>query len=460
MRTSVLIVCAVLSLALATSAQAVSIGSFSGGDVGEGLDLDGSIIYAVNIGPNVNTGAPSQVRDAAFLGDNFGNAPVAGQTSPGTGISITAPNRIAAGGWGNAEYGATANDNNLEFVMESIRWNVPPGVGVNLPNLTAGDSYRIQLLFAEQCCDRGFDVEFEGSVIAPGFVPRAVQGVPNNSSMGAVVEHTFVALDKEANVRLLSTGAFPDNNPILNGVTIEHLNAAGPAIFRSINVGSFTGGDPGEGLDLDGVFTHGVNVGGPAQTAGAAMFANGLPGNNPANAVVGANNHIPNWAPGANFGATPADDALESVMQSIRWTANNQLDGQVSVTLSDLLPGRTYQSQWILSENCCNNREMDVFLDGQLVATNINTAAAQGGNTPNPTMGGVITLVFTATDSMALIEFDGSIPQPGQVLDQNPTLAGFTVELLPPNIPEPTTAVFAVLAVGGLALRRRRHLQT
>ena len=445
-----LAVVALSTLFLVLPSQAVTIGSFSGGDVGEGLDLDGTFVYAVNIGPNANGGAPNQVRDAAFVADGFGDNPVGGQTSAQTGISIVATNRIGAGGWGNAEYGATSNDNNLEFVMESIRWDFPPGTAFNLPNLTVGDTYKLQLLFAENCCNRGFDVELEGATIAPGFVPRVTQGVANNSSMGAVVEETFVATDTVANIVLRSTGAFPDNNPILNGLTLEHLNANGPAKFQSIVVSSFTGGDVGEGLDLQGNFTHAVNVGGPSVAAGDVIFADGNPGNNPINAVVGANNHIPNWAPGANLGASADDDAIETVMQSIRWTANNQHDGNVSVHLSDLEPGALYKTQWIFSEACCNNRGIDVLLDGQVVLLGFSPGVAQGGATPNPTRGGLLTLIFQATDSMALIQFDGF----AQATDQNPTLAGFTVERL--AVPEPATGLLAMIAAGMLGRRRRR----
>ena len=68
---------AVIALLIATgSTRAASVGTFTGGDAGEGLDLEGTFIYAIDTGSN-DTGAPigpdRPVGDAVFK-DNWGRA--------------------------------------------------------------------------------------------------------------------------------------------------------------------------------------------------------------------------------------------------------------------------------------------------------------------------------------------------------------------------------------------------
>src|SRR5262245_54140501 len=94
----------VAGIALATAASSAAlygqatVGTFTGGDPGEGLDMQGNFLYAVNVGPDLTGG---RVGDAIFTGDNV------------AGISVSANNSIAAGGWGAVNYGATLNDQNL-----------------------------------------------------------------------------------------------------------------------------------------------------------------------------------------------------------------------------------------------------------------------------------------------------------------------------------------------------------
>src|SRR5204862_1766211 len=89
-----------------------------------------------------------------------------------------------------------------------------------------------------------------------------------------------------------------------------------PTVLTNIVIQAFTGGDPGEGLDLQGTFKYAVNVSsaGAAGKAGDADFtADNVPG-----VTVIAPNNIPNWDTPA-YGDTAADDVIEKVMQSIRY---------------------------------------------------------------------------------------------------------------------------------------------
>ena len=193
-----------------------SIGLFTGGDPGEGLDMEGNFAYAINVG-----GAPGRVvGDAQFTdGSEVG---MRNGTSPGA--TITDDNEIPV--WGDrsslAEYGDTPNDNNLEFLMRSIRWSdAPTSMDVNL-QVQAGTPYRLQLLFDEQCCDRGFDIRVEGQLLVDNFNVQLTQGGAEINDQGALFSYDIVAPDSELNISLGGYNVLaPDNNPILNAVTLE-----------------------------------------------------------------------------------------------------------------------------------------------------------------------------------------------------------------------------------------------
>ncbi len=143
------------------SPHAATVGAFTGGDPGEGLDLQGYFTYAVNVGPS---GFGGRVGDAVFTGDS----------TPG--VSISAVNEIAA--WHTAAYGGTANDKSLEFVMRSIRWSAPPDMVTVRLAVETGVQYKLQLLFADNSANRGFDFYVEGNIEEYAFCPGAYQEEP------------------------------------------------------------------------------------------------------------------------------------------------------------------------------------------------------------------------------------------------------------------------------------------
>lgn len=192
---------------------------FTGGDEGEGLDLDGTFLYAFNFG---TPGAAGLARDANFTADS---AP---------GISWSAANEIP--NWHGPAYGDTVNDDVVEQVMQSIRWNTGP-VQVNLANLVPGQTYKLQLLFAEQCCSgRGFDIRVEGLLLVNDLLPASIQGGAGNTAQGVVVTYQFQAPDSALNIELTSDlttdPAILDHNPILNGVTLETVGTAAPDLKK------------------------------------------------------------------------------------------------------------------------------------------------------------------------------------------------------------------------------------
>ncbi|HUF62330.1 MAG TPA: LamG-like jellyroll fold domain-containing protein [Verrucomicrobiales bacterium] len=203
-------------------AISISTSVFTGGDPGEGLDLDGEFLYAINLqGP-----AAGSVRDAIFTGDAV------------AGFSHDFPNEI--GDWHAPAYGDTINDNNLELVMQSIRWNAGPA-DLSLAGLDPGKNYKLQLLFAESCCDRGWDILLNGLKFFNDFNVQRQQGGINNTSQGVVVTYSFTALSDSLSIGFLPGTPFPDNNPILNGLTLEQMPpplASGLAAYWDFNAGA------------------------------------------------------------------------------------------------------------------------------------------------------------------------------------------------------------------------------
>ena len=184
-------------------------GTFTGGDAGEGLDFDGNFEYAVNVRGN----GGGTIGDANFTNDSA------------SGVTVTAARQILS--WHGANYGNTANDNALEYVMQSIRWS-PRGTDVltvALDNLTIGNNYSLQLLFAESCCTRGFDIFAENLMIVDDFSPYALQGSTNNTTKGAFVRYDFTAADTTLNIAMGGSAPYNDNNPILNGLTLENTTS-------------------------------------------------------------------------------------------------------------------------------------------------------------------------------------------------------------------------------------------
>ncbi|MCA9172117.1 MAG: hypothetical protein KDB23_30835, partial [Planctomycetales bacterium] len=124
------------------------IGAFTGGDPDDGLDFSGNFVYAFDVGgPGGTSVGDANFEDGSELG-----------LDPGTGVFITDANEIDA--WHVPEYGDSVDDDALEFVMQSIRWNTPPGLEIDLP--VEDGLYQLQLMFAENCCERGFDISVEG----------------------------------------------------------------------------------------------------------------------------------------------------------------------------------------------------------------------------------------------------------------------------------------------------------
>lgn len=399
---------------------------FYGADPGEGLDFQGRFLYAVNVGGPGGI----QVGDAQFTTD--------------TGL-ITAENQISS--FTTPNYGATTNDNNLETIMQSIRWTETGNGGIEdititLPGLEIGRTYKLQLLFGDNWSQRHCAVDINGSRVVGDLPSAGIQGVYGSSpTQGAVLVHQFVA-DRSTMTIVLNGQPVSghDRNPLVNAFTLEDLGVA-----SRTTVSTFTGGDPGEGLDFQGVFIYAVNIGGPGgMQIGDARFTadTATPG-----LKVNAENHAPNWS-SPNYGASPNDDVLETLMQSARWTDTRNPQNvlsrgeTVSLELANLIPGQEYVLQ-LLFGNTGTGRGFDVVINDTLVLDNFSPAAYGASDS----VGVVVTHRFEATSSLLSIVLDGypmDVQNPFDLPD--PVLFALTLEA----VPEPSSWI--LLLLGGLAV--------
>jgi hypothetical protein len=553
---------------------ATRIGVFTGADAGEGLDLDGTFLYAIHLGTDFDVG---QIRDAYFTPDmDYSQTPPAPLIA---GVNVLAQNRAV--NWNpNPTFGDSPNDASLNLFMNTIRWSdvvnvARPNVVVELGNLAPGGVYKLQLLFAEACCARAFDIFVDGWQVADDFSPQLYQGT-NPKSTGAVVTHTFVARGDMVTATLDGRGVtgleYTDHNAILQAATLELLAApadsdgdtlpdaweqqmfgdlsqtasgdpdgdgltnkdeflnytdptkadmdkdgltdrqevmtyrtdpgqadtdsdglkdgaevntyhsdplrrdtdsdgvndaaevaAGtnlndpPAQFRAIKVERFAGGDPGEGfddqgnatdgVDLQGTFLYAVNVS-TAGPAGKAYDANFTAETVPGVTIVAVNN-IASWD-NPDYGASPADNVLEKVTQSIRYAPT------VSVRLAGLVPGSTYKMQMFFYEQCCANRGFNIYADGTLITENFVPAETQGG-AGVVTSGAMVSFEFTTPRDSLYVVLDAAAASREDLTDPNALLDGFTLEIL--NLATPPTITLARLPNGQLTVSTDGTLQ-
>lgn len=202
--------------------SSTSLGVITGGDAGEGLDLDGKFLYALAIG--ANPALSVKVRDATFRGLVNSEVP---------GANLVALNRIE--NWYRVDFGDTANDDNLEQATTSIRWSPAgdpntPQVILTLQSIKVGARYQVQLIFGEQCCNRGFDVFFNNKLVVKDFNPGVQQGGIGIGTAEALITHSFVAAGPTLEIRLDGRSAsedYPDHNAIFNAITVEEVSGPG-----------------------------------------------------------------------------------------------------------------------------------------------------------------------------------------------------------------------------------------
>ena len=164
-----------------------------------------------------------QIRDALFKGFRIDEVPgaslVAGNTNPN---------------WYVVDYGESPDDDNLEAATSSIRWSAaggsPAQVTLTLANIKVGAQYKLQFMFGEQCCNRGFDVLVDGKLIVKDFNPGVQHEGVANGTQEALITHTFLATSATLEIKFdgnTSSSDYADHNAIINAVTLEETGTAG-----------------------------------------------------------------------------------------------------------------------------------------------------------------------------------------------------------------------------------------
>lgn len=222
-----------------------------------------------------------------------------------------------------------------------------------------------------------------------------------------------------------------------------------PLLVPAATVTTFTGGDVGEGLDLDGTFVYALDTGGAGgQTVRDAVFTNAA--TTTGVTLVNAQANFPGMA--VSYGASTDDDQLESVINPGILLSNNSNDGGLSnfsfrVDMANLTIGMDYKLQALFHEfggyTTAGSRVTNVSINS---GANIQFDAPGLGSTSTNGVGVVVMETFTAASTTASVfvaynNVDG--------VDQ-PALSAITLEV----IPEP--ASLALLMGGGLFMGVRR----
>ena len=186
---------------------------FSGADEQEGLDLNGEFVHAINFGGEAIT---------------IGDAMFASHMSKG-GFSVL-PVQVNTEFGVRPKLGDTPADQALESVMHSIAWQYSPeSIAIDLP-VTAGERYKLQLMFSEPLGrkHRHFDIAIDGIVVVDEYDPTSITRELRDTSpprtMGAAYVSQFVAESDVVRVELNPGQDGPgDPNPYIQALTLEQI---------------------------------------------------------------------------------------------------------------------------------------------------------------------------------------------------------------------------------------------
>jgi len=184
-------------------------------------------------------------------------------------VTITAPNQIdnwagATAFTGGTEGSAAA----LSEIMRDIRWQgAPNALDVSVAGLTAGSTYKVQLLFNEGADrDRGWDIAVNGELAVDNFNSEGGDGTWTNANGFSYNVDATAAADGTIAVKMQNNigGAAQvaaDGNPILQAVIVSSTVEVLPIVDIDL-----TGADLGElatitnSGTLDGDFTAEVDT--------------------------------------------------------------------------------------------------------------------------------------------------------------------------------------------------------
>lgn len=190
------------------------------------LDLDGNMIYAVNVSPNVE--------------ENFSIGDLMFTSSENT-AGVTLSSTHSRDNWlDRPQFAESQGSEALESIMWDMRFSTRGEVNIDMA-VTEGSEYQLQLLFSDAFWTeegmRRFDVVIENALAIDEFDIASVTGPREGAvNRGAVYTLTFVAMDNNLDIDLLHGTTGQDSIPLINGFTLEMVPS--PASLALLAVGS------------------------------------------------------------------------------------------------------------------------------------------------------------------------------------------------------------------------------
>lgn len=216
------------------------------------LNLDPStVVIAVNSFGDIDR----EVNGVTFLEDTTGTGVV---TNNGVTVTTSAVNSIldwanpARGGVSPEYTGADATStDNLELIMESIRWSpAPDPITIDIAGLNSGATYEVKLLTNEGrgTSSRQWDIAVEDELVVDNYTSEGREVVndwtanngfayvgefeaPADGTLNIVMQQQFGGIDPR--------GA--DNNPILQGIIVTEVGPGTPFIITNLDYDKATG---------------------------------------------------------------------------------------------------------------------------------------------------------------------------------------------------------------------------
>lgn len=209
---------------------------------------------------------------------------------------------------------------------------------------------------------------------------------------------------------------------------------AKPGPPASTSAGTFTGGDPNEGLDLQGDFAYAANLGGTTGVIlGDATFVGeaagaGTTATFEAGASVTSPSRVASFVV-PNFGNSVNDQRLSELVRSIR-TGISPAKPSLDLTV---VSGTRYKLQLLFVDNPGVKRGFNVVVNGQVAMANFVPGDYVLVGTTNQStrgIGVVVTHTFEASSNSLRVELDGAGASNPLLTDRDPVISAFTLERL------------------------------
>lgn len=206
-------------------------GTYSGGDVGDGLDLyqpTSQYLYALDLGK-------TSAGNLTVGNVTFNPVDVVTPSAP-TGVTVTGTSlsnlpTYGDGGFFTYAFGATANDDNLELISKSNGQGGPLTLTLSLGALPTGSQYQLQLLFIDDFLagTRLTNIVVDGTAVvtglnqrstinaAGGYTPASPTSYPYTLTKGAVVTVVGTSTGPSLTVTVANGGG---NAPLLAALTL------------------------------------------------------------------------------------------------------------------------------------------------------------------------------------------------------------------------------------------------